>query len=490
MPAIGALVVACGHESSETYEATQGTVIRSATVVNTRDGSLASDQAIVIDGGKIVKIASNGSVHTSGTAQTVDGTGKYVVPGFLDMHAHAMVHVDEKPSYFPLMLANGITGFREMGAFPGQFPDMVKRVRQLNADIAAGRIDAPEALLAPSDIYSGTTSAATATQNVDQQKALGVDFIKVIGANRDAMLAFLSESKRQDLPLAGHLTPAVSATESSQAGWKSIEHLGSGIGILLDCANDEAALRAAIVSTAGNAAPAFPSDAASLERILNTYSNEKCTNLAKVFVQNGTWNVPTLRRVHALDASDDPAFASDPNLTYVDKTRAAAWAQIEQTFAKQPEQQRVDLRQLFVLQQAVTKLLSDAGVKLMAGSDSGVASIWVVPGFSLHDEFHELAAAGLTPLKVLQMTTLNGAEFLGRQSTMGTVETGKNADLVLLDANPIVDVTNLDRISGVFVKGRYFPKGALDKLKADTATGYGNAPAPVAAEVAKAIEGE
>jgi len=98
------------------------------------------------------------------------------------------------------------------------------------------------------------------------------------------------------------------------------------------------------------------------------------------------------------------------------------------------------------------------------------------PGFSLHQEFRELAAAGLSPLEVLQMTTLNGAEFLKRETTMGTVEVGKNADLVLLDANPMADVANLGRISAVFLRGKHFPRAALDQMKAAMAAAYAAQP--------------
>lgn len=482
VPATVALIAACGSDNY-VFEAKQGIVLQNVTVVNTRDGSLLAGQSIAIDNGKIVKIAAAAAVRASGTAQAIDATGKYVIPGLLDMHAHAMVHIDEQPSYFPLMIANGITGFREMGVFPGQFAEMVQRAHTLNADIAAGRIDAPEALAVPSDIFAGVTSAALATQNVTAQKAKGVDFIKVISASRDAMLAFLSEAKNQGLAVAGHLSPSVSATESSQAGWKTIEHLGSGIGILLDCAADETAMRASILAAAGTNAPAFPSDLASLQRVVSTHSGDKCQALAKVFVQNNTWQVPTLRRVHALEAADTPAFLSDPNLVYVDKARLATWNQLELNFAKLSDATRTAYRQVFGLQQAVTKMMKQSGVKMLAGSDSGVASVWVIPGVGLHEEFHELAAAGLSPLEILQMSTLNGAEFLNRQSTMGTVEEGKLADLVLLDANPIDDVSNLDKIAGVLLRGRYLAKEALAKMKSDTAAAFKNAPAPAAPPV-------
>jgi imidazolonepropionase-like amidohydrolase len=111
---------------------------------------------------------------------------------------------------------------------------------------------------------------------------------------------------------------------------------------------------------------------------------------------------------------------------------------------------------------------------MLAGSDLGG---WLIHGFSLHQEFHEPVAAGLSPLEILQMTTLNAAEFLGRQSTLGAVEEGKSANLVVLNANPLETVSNLDRISAVLLKGRYFSESALEQLKREAAAGYASADA-------------
>ena len=110
--------------------------------------------------------------------------------------------------------------------------------------------------------------------------------------------------------------------------------------------------------------------------------------------------------------------------------------------------------------------MEDSGVPLLAGSDTG-GSQWVIPGFSLHQEFDLFAQAGLTPLQVLQVATWNGARFLGREATMGSVETGKNADLVLLDANPVANAANLHGIAGVVRAGVYYSPSALNRLKAD-----------------------
>ncbi len=101
---------------------------------------------------------------------------------------------------------------------------------------------------------------------------------------------------------------------------------------------------------------------------------------------------------------------------------------------------------------------------MMAGTDSGGAGEWDIPGFALHQEFDLLAEAGLSPLTILQMTTLDGAKFLGREASMGTVEAGKNADLVVLDANPVASERNLHRIDAVVRTGDYFSRRDLDGL--------------------------
>lgn len=128
------------------------------------------------------------------------------------------------------------------------------------------------------------------------------------------------------------------------------------------------------------------------------------------------------------------------------------------------------LQKYYGLQKHVSKLMSDNGAKILAGSD--VSGVWLVAGFSLHEEFDELASAGLSPLQVLQSTTRNAAEFLGRQATMGSITKGKDADLVLLAANPIANAGNLDKIYAVVVRGKYLSKAEMEKMKSDVAAAY------------------
>ena len=425
--AVATLVTACGGED-DYVGISSGTVIHNVTVVNTRDGALSAPMSVVVDGGKITQITSQ-RVRPSGPAQEVDGTGKFVVPGYMDMHIHAMDSADLNPSYFPLMVANGITGFREESTSPAN----ITRAAKLNTDSAAGLVAAPEA------IFSGGEA---------------------------------------------HLNPAFGTLDGPNAALPSIDHLGAGLGLVLDCSTDAEAIRADVLAKGFK--PPFPTDyvtnpraydaglnAQFYQRVIDTYSESKCAALSQAFVKNNTWHTLTLIRLRTQDWGNDPQYRASPNLQYVSASQRAAWNKLGDQFASLPPAAVATLQQYYGLQKRVTKLMRQNGVKMLAGSDAAAAAVWVVAGPSLHQEFHEMADAGLTPLEVLQATTLNPAEFLNRQASAGTVDEGKTADLVLLDASPVASVDNLAKITGVFLKGRYFSKAALEKMKSDVAAAPG-----------------
>ena len=320
---------------------------------------------------------------------------------------------------------------------------------------------------------------------MQQKKADGADFIKIVAGSRDVFLAVLEEARRQGLPSAGHLAPTVTAREASAAGFH-FEHLGAGLGLLLECTPDEAAIRQELMrnplppptldprllinprlSTANWLAPVYG-------RIAEKFSAGRCEELCEALIADHTWQTPTLIRIRTSHFGDDPHYRGDPSLKYVDKARQRLWQKVGQEFTDTvTPAARSAMAEFYSVCLQVVNVMQRSGVKMLAGSDLGGG--WLVPGFSLHHEFHELAAAGLSPLEILQMTTLNGAEFIGRQSSMGAVEAGKTADLVVLDGNPIEDIANLDRISGVFLKGRYFSASALDQLKRQAAASYASA---------------
>ena len=482
--ATGAALLACGGSDNDSLAVTQGTVIQNATIVSTRDGSLATGMSVIVDGGKIQKITSQPLNLTTGTAQVIDGTGKFIVPGFLDMHTHLLDSPsNEQPLVEKLFVANGITGIREMRGSSA----LVQSAQQLNAARAAGTVTSPEVLIISGATFglnappAAAISASAAVQEVQAQKAYGAGFIKTINATRDAALGFLSEAKNQGLYVAGHLNPSLSALDATNAGWHAIEHLGSGMGTLLGCSTQEDAVRATVVGGNGVVpAPNPPSWSANAvnaplyQTVYDSYDNGKCQTLAQAFAKNGTWHVPTLIRVRTMRFVNDPLYTNDPNLIYVSKATRSAWQAAATQAAALPATATATYHQYFSREQSLPLLFKQNGVPMLAGSDTAVIANWCIPGVSLHQEFAMLASAGLKPLDILQMTTLNGAVFLGRQATMGAVEEGKNADLVLLDANPIDSAANLDKVSGVYTQGKYFTKAALDLLKSDVASYYAN----------------
>ena len=157
-------------------------------------------------------------------------------------------------------------------------------------------------------------------------------------------------------------------------------------------------------------------------------------------------------------------YRDDPALRYVAPSMLRDWSKAAAKYDQFPKASREAFRAIYAALLVLTRLLNAAGVKMLAGSDSGGA-IWEIPGQALHQEFDELARAGLAPLRILQMTTWNAAEFLGRTEVMGTVAAGKYADLVLLRANPLESASHLHQISGVVRGGRFYPQAELEQMK-------------------------
>jgi imidazolonepropionase-like amidohydrolase len=456
-------------------------VLTGVTIVDTHDGKLLRDMTIVMAGGKIAKIVPAGRIPPAAGARTIDGRGKYVVPGYLDLHAHALSSSDPQGS-LTLLLANGITGFREMAAWGPMLA--LRRQSKLMPPV-----EAPELLELASEILTpanaGTPAAAVAT--VQKQQADGADFIKIIDYSPDVFYAVAAECKRLNMRFIGHLSPAIDVRAAAQAGMRSIEHMGPRDSVLLGCSTDETALRPAAVQVASKPLPSgpippgaiarsvanptlstTPEEIARYQRVIDTYSEAKCRELAGRFVAAGTWQVPTLIRVRTMAVGDDPQYRNDPNLQYVPAQTRTMWEDVSTQFtAAFSPAARATLKALFDQSAKMVKPFKDAGVQMMTGSDLGGG--FVVAGFGLHHEFDLLEAAGLSPLDVLQMTTLNGAKFLGRESSMGSVAEGKDANLVLLDANPIASVQNLHRIAGVVRAGTYHSAAALAAMKRQTA---------------------
>jgi imidazolonepropionase-like amidohydrolase len=454
-------------------------VLGGVTVVDTRTGVLSVNRDVTIENGSIAAITA----PDKDAAGRVDLTGKFVVPGYVDMHSHALTSKTPQGT-LTLMLANGITGFRQMNGSSKQLGERKAGRLTLPADSPA-LLALTGDLLTPAN--AGTPEAAVAA--VGAGAAAGSDFIKIVAVSPAAFTAAQVEARRLGIRIGGHLPAAVDPRVVSADGLWSIEHLGPGVVMLVACSSDEDAIRAALAGVPEIKLPSIKLpfidaligvilrrlvinpvrrqtafDADQLERAINTFDEAKARKLAATLAADDTWHVPTLIRQLTTETADLPQLRTDPNLRYVGRSAIKSWNKATDEFEKMPAEMRQTFHREYDLQLRLVKILDDAGVKLAAGTDATGAG-WLVAGFALHQEFDELARAGLSPLRVLQMTTLNAAQMLGTTDTMGTVEPGKLADLVVLDADPNQAVANLHTVTGVVRAGRYYSNADLDALK-------------------------
>ena len=449
-------------------------------VVDPRDGSVVENASILVRQGRIVAVDQGGSVKSDPSVQRIDATGKYVVPGYNDMHSHVL-ELKEPSGALALMLAEGVTGFRQMSGSPERLAE------RRNGALPVGE-RAPAALEMPGTILTPLNAASieAVTAEIRLQKSQGADFIKVGFVSPQVFAAAMEEGHRCGIALLGHLQDGVDTAEAAKAGFRSVEHLGPGATVWTKCSSVEHELQSDAKPIRMRAPPmnipflreiimwrfrtmlinpsAFvPQEyTVRLRRAFETFDREKFEQLAALFIEQDTWHVPTLVRLRTQELAGAPEYAEHPFLQYMPLKSIRKWRQVTDKFKKLPQAMRDTYAEAYPRQLELTKHLADSGVKMMTGTDGGWLSN---PGLSLEEEFAELGKAGLSSLQILQMATINAAEYLGREDTMGTVEPGRNADLVLLDANPLEAVANLHAIAGVVRAGVYYARIDLDAMR-------------------------
>lgn len=395
---------------NSTTSASQSEIyITHVTVIDIETGKEATDQTVVISGGKVADVAEREKLTAPTSARIVDGRGKFLIPGLWDMH----VHRTEYESTYPMYLVNGVTGVREMA---GPFD-----ANKFRSDLAAKKLDAPHFYFA-SSIVDGdpprvpdqivVKTAEEARKVVDDQKQ-GADFIKVMDRlSRNSYFAIIDEAKSQDIPVVGHVPFAISAWEASVSGQKSIEHLHA---VPLACSTREAELRARLVATKENSWKLWnPIYMEAYE----SYSDEKCQRLFTEFKKDGAWSVPTLVVYRSTAMSSDPQFRNDNRLHYFG-------GEMRTWLSKNAVMERANFdpsdfaieRELLKRRKWLVGVLFRAGVPMLAGTDT--PNPFCFPGFGLHDELALMVESGVTPLGALQAATAIQPYSCGRRTSTG-----------------------------------------------------------------------
>jgi imidazolonepropionase-like amidohydrolase len=433
------------------------------TVINTETGKEVHDRTVVISGERISAVAESKGAKVRSGAKVVDGSGKYLIPGLWDLHVHTLAP-ERRDTYFPLCLANGITGFRDTGAWI-PLPE-VQRWRQESAGgalvgpriigVAGPLVDGPGAKHvrtggSPNDTggtvnVSNAAEARAAVASLQQQ---GADFIKVYNQlPREAFFAIADEANRRSIPFIGHVPIAVTVAEASNAGQRSMEHLD---GPILECAfANMPKLREEMSLGKG------PSPKEILEAALQDCDPATMTPLFRLLAKNDTWQVPTLVQL-LFTESPDPE--EDSRLKYVIRPIRNEWAAMLPEFRKSASL----WHRIFLLKLEMVRAMHAQRVRFLIGTDTPSYS-GTIAGFALHDELRLFVRAGFTPAEALKAATSDAAEFMGKQKDFGSVAKGKIADLVLLNADPLTDIHNTTRISAVFLGGKEFDRAALDAL--------------------------
>ena len=435
-----AVLVAAGSSA-----AGQTTVaITRVAVIDGTSPAPRANQTVVIQGNRIARVGSASSVTVPPGARVVDGTGKFLVPGFWDMHVHTAITGGR--DLLSLYVANGVTGVRDMA---GDW-DTLKTWR---SEIGRGQLVGPRIIASGPYLEGGDVpiphllarNAAEARVGVDSLVSLGVDFIKVHSQlNAESYFAIARRARERGIVFAGHVPRVVGSAAASDSGQKSIEHL---LAIPADCTvADSIAL-----------APRF-----SVQGALGRCSTENLAPLYAKFVRNGTYVTPTFTAQVEVAYWPTHAVPGDSLAHYLPKAVRDYVAEIFPMPDSIPPNADSVGRAMLAKRLRQVATMQRAGVHILAGTDAPLRNS--PPGFGLHEELMLLARGGMSPFEVIKSATLEPARYFGMLDSAGTIANGKLADLVLLDANPLQDIRNTRRISAVVANGRVFAGEERERL--------------------------
>jgi imidazolonepropionase-like amidohydrolase len=441
----------------EAQERNSTVVFHNVTLIDMTSEQPKPNMTVIVKGNHIAKIGKN--LKISENAEVIDASGKFLIPGLWDMHVHIFSNVDapgtnNKDKYFPLLIANGVTGVREMFTDP----DDIRLVRQWQSEIDAGKMTGPRIFVGSSIVDGvpvvhknllGVATPDEARQAVRMLKEAGAGFIKVYeNLFRESYYAIADEAKKLNIPFVGHVPNSVTPVEASTAGQKSIEHLTR---MSIACSSNEEKFKSLKNE---EWTPALRA------QLMEAYSEQKCREVSAVFVKNRTWHSPTTVVLRSRLLSEEESFTKDSRLRYIPASEERGWLKFTENFRPANRKNR---EALFRKDLEILKVMHQSGVPVLAGTDLG--NPFIFAGFSLHDELETFVQqAGLKPFDALQTATINPARYLGMEKSHGTIAKGKVADLILLDANPLTDISNTRKINAVVVNGRLLKRQDLDEM--------------------------
>jgi imidazolonepropionase-like amidohydrolase len=431
--------------------AAQDLAISHVTVVDVSTGARLTDRTVTIRGDRILAVAPSKDTKIASTPRVIDGTGKYLIPGLWDMHVHVFAWERKDLEQF---IRYGVTGVRDLGGVPDS-------INAISRDIAAGHLLGPRIVMAGRTLDQGgaphIASVRTAEEGraaVRANAAAGAKVIKVwSNIPRDAFQGAADEAKRMGLPVVGHISLWTGLIGAVDAGQRDIEHT---ITFPVAFSRDSGALFASLrqqAAAAKNPGAIFSALIAADAAALTTRDEGTARRATELLAKRNVYVCPTLTDSRAYTIVQDSVrtdarfklFAADLQARWTEEAMGMSNADI------------AGLKTLFPAALRLVGQLHKAGVALLAGTDAG--SLYDFPGSDLHNELALMVRAGLTPLEALRTATTNPARAMRMETETGGVAAGMLADLVILSADPMVDIRNTTRIAGVVAGGRYLEGG-------------------------------
>ncbi|MDH3648496.1 MAG: amidohydrolase family protein [Saprospiraceae bacterium] len=427
------------------YTAASGqTVFLDVDVIPMTTESVLSRQAVIVEDGRIVQIVSADQYTPRAGATVIDGSGKYLVPGWAEMHAHIPTPTDGDDSNVRetlfLYLANGITTIRGMLGDPYHL--------ELKKQIDQGAFPSPRVYTSSPSLNGNSISTKEeAKQKVTQYKQDGYDFLKVHpGIQKDVFDEMVATANAVGIDFSGHVPADVGIRHAIASNYASIDHLDGYIE--------------------GLAPEEKRKDGGFFGVLLHNHLDEsKISELVHSTKEAGIAIVPTqtLMTRWLLPGSAE-AMVNEPEMKYIPGSLRYTWRQSKERMMENLDYEEAGYRQFIQVREKVLKALHDAGVPLLLGSDA--PQVANVPGFSIHHEMQDMIDVGLSPQQVLRTGTVNVATFFNRSDEFGTIEPGKIADLVLLSNNPLEDISHAQEIEGVMYRGHWLSKEYIqDRLR-------------------------
>lgn len=409
------------------------TVFQNVNVIPMTNDKVLKGQTVVVKDDRIDYVGTAKFKFPEG-AKVVDGTGKYLVPGLAEMHGH-IPPLQAPPQVISDVLfeylASGITTVRGMLGHPGQL--------QLREQAKKGEIAAPNLYLAgPSFNGNSVNSTEQARERVLEQKKEGWDLLKVhVGLTLAEYNAMAEMARAQKMRFGGHVPEEVGLLRAIEAGQETFDHIDGYVEYLQ-----------------GDKGPV---------------DKKKLADIVRLSKERNVWVVPTSALWEVLYSTLDlKTLLSYPELKYVPQSTVDQWTKLYNERLEQIPREAAN--NVIANRVRILKALNEGGVKILMGTDA--PQQFSVPGFSLHRELQRMRDAGMTPYQILVSGTRNVGQYFKEQDAFGTIEKGKRADLVLVDANPLKDIQNVQKISGVMVRGRWFSRADLDARLAEIEARY------------------